>query len=76
VVLAGQAIERSGGYAAAWTDTDGYEFSSQPMAVEDEWQAVSGDPASRTYLPLQVVPDQDPAGPGPPYSSPMLSDSP
>ena len=52
MVLAGQAVERSGGCAAAWTDTDGYEFSSHPMTVEDAWQAVSGDAASRTCLPL------------------------
>ena len=52
VVLAGQAAGRVGGSAAEWTDTDGYEISSQLMTVEDAWQAVSGDPASRTYLPL------------------------
>jgi hypothetical protein len=52
VVLAGKAAERTCGHAASWTDTDGYETSSQLMTVEDAWQAVSGDPASRTYLPL------------------------
>ena len=49
--------------AGSWTDTDGYETSSQLMTVEDAWQAVSGDPASRTYLPLlttQPIPPQQP----------------
>jgi len=52
IVLAGQAIKRTGGHAAPWTDTDRYEISSQLMAIEDAWQAASGDPASRAYLPL------------------------
>jgi hypothetical protein len=52
VVLAGQANERTGGHAARWTDTDGYEISSRLMAPADAWHAVSGEPESRTYLPL------------------------
>ena len=52
VVLAGQATGPASGHAASWTDTDGYEISSQLMTVEDAWEAVSGDPASRVYLPL------------------------
>ena len=52
VVLAGRATKRAGEHAASWTDTDGYEISSQLMTVQDAWQAASGDPASRAYLPL------------------------
>jgi hypothetical protein len=52
VVLAGRATERTGGHAANWTDTDSYEISSQLMTIADAWQAASGDPASRVYLPL------------------------
>jgi hypothetical protein len=52
VVLAGRAAERTGGHTANWTDTDGYEISSQLMTIADAWQAASGDPASRVYLPL------------------------
>lgn len=52
VVLVGQAHERTGGHSARWTDTDGYEISSRLMTTADAWHAVSGDPASRTYLPL------------------------
>lgn len=52
VVLAGRAIRRTGGRSASWTDTDGYEVSSQLMTTADAWHAVSSEPASRTYLPL------------------------
>jgi hypothetical protein len=37
--------------ATSWTDTDSYEISSQLMTIADGWQAVSGEPTSRVYLP-------------------------
>lgn len=52
VVFAGRAAERSGGREAMWSDTEGYELSSELMSLEAAYQTVDDDPLSRVFLDL------------------------
>jgi 8-oxo-dGTP pyrophosphatase MutT (NUDIX family) len=44
------AHDRDGGVDADWSDTEGYEASSELMSVDDAMAGVRGDPLSRCFL--------------------------
>jgi len=52
VVGVAQAVERRGGADAEWTDTEGYEVSSELMPVRDAERAVDGEPLGRVFLAM------------------------
>jgi 8-oxo-dGTP pyrophosphatase MutT (NUDIX family) len=47
-----QAVERLGGADVDWTDTEGYEVSSEPMTIPDAERAVGGEPLGRVFLAM------------------------
>jgi len=49
IVFVADASERA---AATWTDTEGYEASSQLMSLDDCLAAFAGDPLARVFLDL------------------------
>jgi len=50
VVYAGRASDRDGGADVEWTDTEGYELSSQRMTLDDAATAVRQDRLALAFL--------------------------
>ncbi len=47
-----EAVERRNGGDVGWTDTEGWEVSSELMAIPDAERAIDGEPLGRVFLAM------------------------
>ncbi len=52
VVGVAEAVERRNGGDVGWTDTEGWEVSSELMAIPDAERAIDGEPLGRVFLAM------------------------